>query len=240
MFLCLCDRCNTFINIRRKVLLSSVGFRKRMTSHSPRGIYLPGTHACFCFDRPLCVWWSDGLCRGLILLFRSSLNWFNQEDATASVWKWCFNVSPRSSLLVNREGPFSGCYSVTSLEWPRMEWHSIGPEQSMKSIIDCHRLIFRSSIFIDCSGPAFKKNYTNKQKKIKWTAAPSNNFFKILAGIIENCPYGNVCLCWIIMNACNNNNNNTLFQYPTLIYVIQKIDINTERVQGAHNNHIED
>ena len=28
----------------------------------------------------------------------------------------------RSTLLANREGPFSGCYWVTSLEWPRMEW----------------------------------------------------------------------------------------------------------------------
>ena len=43
------------------------------------------------------------LYRDLVLLFRSSLDWFNQEDATASVWKWCFNVSPRSSLLVYME-----------------------------------------------------------------------------------------------------------------------------------------
>ena len=145
--------------------------------------------------------------------YRSSLNWFNQEDVTASVWK-CFNFSPRSSLLVNREGPFSGCYWVTSLEWPQIEWHSIGPEQYMKLIINCHRLIFRSSIFINCSGPAFKKNYTNKQKKIKWTAAPSNNFFKILVGIIENFPYSNVCLCRIVMNACNNNKNNNFISVP--------------------------
>ena len=69
------------------------------------------------------VWWSDGLFRGLAFLFRSSLDWFNQEDATASLWKWCFNVLPGSSLLANRDGPFSGCYWVTSLEWPRMEWH---------------------------------------------------------------------------------------------------------------------
>ena len=192
---------SALVNTRRKAPLSSVGFCKCMMSRSPRGMYLPVTHACFCFDRPLWfVWWSDGLCRGLVLLFRSSLDWFNQEDATASVWKWSFNVSPRSSLLANREGPFSGCYWVTSLEWPQMEWHSIGPEQLMKLIIDCHQLIFRSSIFIDCSGPAFKKNYTNKQKKVKWTAAPSN---KILAGIIENYPYGNVSL---------SNNNECLQQ----------------------------
>ena len=33
-----------WLGIRRKALLSSVGFRKRMTSRSPRGIYLPVTH----------------------------------------------------------------------------------------------------------------------------------------------------------------------------------------------------
>ena len=88
------------------------------------------------------------LFRGLVLLFRSSLDWFNQEDATASVWKGCFNVSPRSSLLAHQEGPFSGCYRVTSLEWPRIEWHSW-------------------------------RNYTNKQIKLKWTAAPFNNFLNI-------------------------------------------------------------
>ena len=134
-----------------------------MTSPSPRGVYLPATHVYFCFDRPLWfVWWSDGLFRGLVLLFGSPLDWFNQEDATASVWKRCFHVLPRSSLLANGESPFSGSYWVTSLEWPRME----------------------------CP-----------------TAAPSDNFFKILPGIIENYPYGNVCLCRIIVNACNNNNN---------------------------------
>ena len=107
---------SALVNVRRKALLSSVGLSKRMTSRSPRGIYWPVTHVCFCFDRPLwCVWWSDGLFRGLVVLFRSSLDWFNQEDATASVWKWCFNVWPPSSLFANWEGPFSGCYWVTSL-----------------------------------------------------------------------------------------------------------------------------
>ena len=57
-------------------------------------------------------------------------------------------------------------------------------------------------------GITFHTNYTNKQAKLKWTPAPFNNFFKILAGIIENYPYGNVCLCRIIMNAFNNNKNN--------------------------------
>ena len=49
------------------------------------------------------------------MLFRSSLDWLNQEDATASVWKGYFNVSPRSSLFAHQEGAFSGCYQVRSL-----------------------------------------------------------------------------------------------------------------------------
>ena len=87
---------------------------------------------------------------------------------------------------------------------------------------------------------AFKKNYTNKQIKLKWTACPSNNFFKILARIIENYPYGNVCLCRIIMNACNNNNNNNknFISIPYIdLHDTKKIEKNVERVQGAHNNH---
>ena len=69
---------SALVNIRRKALLSSAGFRKRMTSPSPRGVYLPATHVYFCFDRPLWfVWWSDGLFRGLVLLFGSPLDWFN-------------------------------------------------------------------------------------------------------------------------------------------------------------------
>ena len=103
-------------------------------------LILPRSSTLIC----LMIWC---LFRGLVLLFRSSLDWFNQEDATASVWKGCFNVSPRSSLLAHQEGPFSGCYWVTSLEWPRIEWHSW-------------------------------RNYTNTQVKLKWTAAPFNNFFK--------------------------------------------------------------
>ena len=119
---------SALVNIRRKALLSSAGFRKRMTSPSPRGVYLPATHVYFCFDRPLWfVWWSDGLFRGLVLLFGSPLDWFNQKDATASVWKRCFHVLPRSSLLANGESPFSGSYWVTSLEWPRMECPTAAP-----------------------------------------------------------------------------------------------------------------
>ena len=131
------------------------------------------THVCFCFDRPLWfVWWSDGLFRDLVFLFRSSLDWFNQEDATASTWKWYFNVSPLSE-------------SRWSFQW----------------------MLLSNIPWMAPGGMAFKKNYTNKQIKLKWTAALSINFFKILAGIKENYPYGNVCLCRIIMNACNNDNS---------------------------------
>ena len=52
------------------------------------------------------------------------------------------------------------------------------------------------------------------QKKLIWTAASSTNSFKILAGIIENYPYGNVCLCRIIMNACSNYKNNNFISVP--------------------------
>ena len=41
------------------------------------------------------------------------------------------------------------------------------------------------------------------------TAAPSDNFFKILAGIIENYPYGNVCL---------SNNSECLQQQQQLYF----------------------
>ena len=49
---------SALVNIRRKALLSSVGFRKRMTSRSPRAS--PCDSCKLCFDRPLWfVWWSD-------------------------------------------------------------------------------------------------------------------------------------------------------------------------------------
>ena len=98
-------RRSALVNIRRKALLSSVGFRKRVTSRSPRCIscmLLLRSSTLIC----LMIWC---LFRGLVLVFRSSPDWFNQEDATASVRKWCFNVSPWSSLLAHRDGPFTGC-----------------------------------------------------------------------------------------------------------------------------------
>ena len=46
-----CDTRSALVSIRRKALLSSVGFRKRMTSRSPRG---SSCDSCkFRFDRPL-------------------------------------------------------------------------------------------------------------------------------------------------------------------------------------------
>ena len=119
---------SALVNIRRKGLLSSVGFRKRVTSRSPRCIscmLLLRSSTLIC----LMIWC---LFRGLVLVFRSSPDWLNQEDATASVWKWCFNVSPRSSLLAHGDGPFTGCYWVTSLQWPRIEWHSRRITQTSK------------------------------------------------------------------------------------------------------------
>ena len=51
-------RRSALINIRRKALLSSVGFRKRMTSRSPRGS--PCDSYKLSFDCPLWFgWWSD-------------------------------------------------------------------------------------------------------------------------------------------------------------------------------------
>ena len=44
---------SALVNIRRKALLSSVGFRKRMASRSPRGIYLPVTHFASIFHSDL-------------------------------------------------------------------------------------------------------------------------------------------------------------------------------------------
>ena len=47
---CILNR-SALVNIRRKALLSSVGFRKRMTSRSPRG---SSCDSCkLRFDRPL-------------------------------------------------------------------------------------------------------------------------------------------------------------------------------------------
>ena len=51
---------SALVNIRRKALLSSVGFRKPMTTRGslvsgcfPSTISIPVAHVCFCFDRIL-------------------------------------------------------------------------------------------------------------------------------------------------------------------------------------------
>ena len=115
------------------------------------------------------------LFRCLVLLFRSSLDWFNQEDAAASVWKrvfYCFaSIKP---LSASRR-------SFQQMLLSNVPW--MAPDRM-----------------------ALMKNYTNKQIKLKWTAAPFNNFFKYWQEwMIHGC---NVCLCRIIMNACNKT---TLF-----------------------------
>ena len=70
---------------------------------------LVGSYTLIC----LMIWC---LFRGLVLLFRSSLDWFKQEDATVSVKRkfWSFKppLSPRSKEF------FSGCYWIKSFEWP--------------------------------------------------------------------------------------------------------------------------
>ena len=136
---------SALVNIRRKALLSSVTFRKRMTSRSPLGS--PFDSCKLRFDRPLrLVWWSD-VCFEVLSCFFDHPPMPSSSRCHCICLEGCFNVSPRSSLLAHQEGPFSGCYWVTSLEWPQIQWHSW-------------------------------RNYTNKQIKLKWTAASFNNFFK--------------------------------------------------------------
>ena len=63
----ICLRWSALVNIRGKALLPSVGFRKRMTSHSPSGS--PCDSCKLRFDRPLWfVWWSD-VCFGVLSCF---------------------------------------------------------------------------------------------------------------------------------------------------------------------------
>ena len=58
---------SALVNIRRKALLSSVGFRKRMTSRSPRSFI------CTSIVYIRLVWF---LVRDFVPLFRSFLDWF--------------------------------------------------------------------------------------------------------------------------------------------------------------------
>ena len=140
-----------------------------------------------------------------ILLRSSTLIWL-------MIWRFvsrsclAFSIIPR--LIQPRR-----CYCIR-LEMMFKCFASINPlSESRRSF---QWMLLSNIPWMAPDGMAFKKNYTNKQKKFKWTAAPSNNFFNILAGIIENYPYGNVCLCRIIMNACNNNKNNNFISVPNI------------------------
>ena len=115
---------SALVNIRRKAPLSSVGFRKRITSRSPRVPHV--THVSFAsivhFDLSDDLKFVSRSCLAFSIIPRL----IQPRRCHCICLKRMFfkNVSPRSSLLAHREGPFSGCYWVTSLEWPRIEWHS--------------------------------------------------------------------------------------------------------------------
>ena len=116
---------------------------------------------CDCFDRPLWfVWWSDGLFGGLVFLFRSSLDWFNQK----------MPLHPFGWMMFQCFASIKPLSASRSFQW----------------------MLLSKIPWMALHGMTFKKNYRNKQKKkkLKWTAASSTNFIKILAGIIENYPYG--------------------------------------------------
>ena len=102
-------RRSALVNIRRKALLSSVGFRKRMTSRSPRGIYLPVTHFASIVHSDL----SDDL----TVCFEVLSSFFDHPsiNSTKKMILHPFGNNALTfrldqSLLANREAPFSGCY----------------------------------------------------------------------------------------------------------------------------------
>ena len=107
---------SALVNIRRKALLSSVGFRKRMTSRSPRRLIYDSSTLRSSISDLFDFWWEI-----LSHFFdQSSIDsdQFKQEDATAAIYRmfWCFKP-----LLTPREKePFSGCYWITSFEWPQI------------------------------------------------------------------------------------------------------------------------
>ena len=81
---------------------------------------------------------------------------------------------------------------------------------------------------------AFVKNYTKKQIKLKWTAAPFNNFFKYWR---EN----KTCLSLSNDNEClQKQQQQQLYLYSAVPYIdlhdTKKLDKNIERVQAALNN----
>ena len=169
---------SALVNICRKVLLSSVGFRKRMMSCSPM----------------LLLWSSTLIC---LMIWR-----FVSRSCLA------FSIIPR--LIQPRR-----CYCIR-LEMMFKCFASINPlSESRRSF---QWMLLSNIPWMAPDGMAFKKNYTNKQIKLKWTAAPSKNFFKILVGIIKNYPYSNVCLCRIIMtnNECLQQQQEQQLYFSTL------------------------
>ena len=89
---------SALVNIRRKAFVSSVGFRKRMTSRSPRGIY------------NVCLF--DGL---LMLLLRSCTD-LSDDLTVCSLVLSCFFDHP--SIDSNKKmslSAFKGCFEVSSL-----------------------------------------------------------------------------------------------------------------------------
>ena len=82
---------SALVNIRRKALESSVGFRKRMTSRSPRGIYLPVTHFASIVHSDL----SDDLtvCFEVLSCFFDHPSIDSNKKMSLSPFKGCFEVS---------------------------------------------------------------------------------------------------------------------------------------------------
>ena len=92
---------------------------------------------------------------------------------------------------------------------------------------------------------AFMKNCTNKQIKLKWTAAQFNNFFKYWR---EYKKQRIIHVCIKCLSLSNNNEclqeqqqQQQLYLYPAVPYIdlhdAKKLDENRERLQAAHINH---
>ena len=125
-----CVSRSALVNIRRKALSSSVGFRKRMTSRSPRGSLRDSCKLRF--DRPLWfVWWSD-VCFDVLSCFFDHPSIDSTKKIPLHLFGKDVLMFPLESLLAHQEGPFSRCYWVTSLEWLRIEWHSWGITRTRK------------------------------------------------------------------------------------------------------------
>ena len=105
-----------FVNIRPKAFNLRSDF-VNVWRHARLVVYIFTCDSCILLLRSytlicLMIWC---LFRGLVLLFRSSLDWLKQ-DVTVSVWRmfWSF----KALLAPRGKGPFCGCYWITSFEWP--------------------------------------------------------------------------------------------------------------------------